>query len=160
MTPRVEAHAPLILPDDEYNRALVANVHPSDWRNHVPVGRYHLVVIGAGTAGLVTAAVAAALGAKAALVEKSLMGGDCLNVGCVPSKGLIRASRLWAELERAHEYGLHIPAGVKHDFPAAMARMRKLRARISGTDSARRFKDLGVDVFFGEGRFTGSDTIE
>lgn len=160
MTPRDEAHAPLILPDDEYNRALVANVHPPDWRNPVPSGRYHLVVIGAGTAGLVTAAVAAALGAKAALIEKHLMGGDCLNVGCVPSKGLIRASRLWAELERAAEYGLHIPAGVKYDFPAAIARMRKLRARISHTDSAHRFKGLGVDVFFGEGRFIGSETIE
>ena len=157
---RDDTHAPSILPDDEYNRALVANVHPPDWRNPVPSGRYHLVVIGAGTAGLVTAAVAAALGAKAALIEKHLMGGDCLNVGCVPSKGLIRASRLWAEIERADEYGLHIPAGVKYDFSAAMARMRKLRARISHTDSAHRFKGLGVDVFFGEGRFTGSETIE
>ncbi len=69
------------------------------------------------------------------------MGGDCLNVGCVPSKALIAASR----------------AG--HDFPAAMARMRKLRVRISENDSARRFKQLGVDLFFGEGRFTDSNTI-
>ena len=160
MVQQHDPHAPLILPDDEYNRALAANVHPADWRNPAASGRYHLVVIGAGTAGLVTAAVAAALGAKAALIEKHFMGGDCLNVGCVPSKGLIRASRMWAELDRAEEYGIHLPAGVKYDFPAAMARMRKLRARISHTDSAHRFKALGVDVFFGEGRFNGSETIE
>ncbi len=82
-----------IQPDDEFNRALVQNVHPSDWVNPEPAGRYNLVVIGAGTAGLVTAAGAAGLGARVALVEKHLLGGDCLNVGCVPSKALIRASR-------------------------------------------------------------------
>jgi pyruvate/2-oxoglutarate dehydrogenase complex dihydrolipoamide dehydrogenase (E3) component len=160
MMQRTDPHAPLILPDDEYNRALVANVHPAGWRNPDPAGRYHLVVIGAGTAGLVTAAVAAALGAKVALIEKHLMGGDCLNVGCVPSKAMIRASRMWAELKRADEYGIHIPAGVKYDFSAAMARMRKLRARISHTDSAHRFKGLGVDVFLGEGRFNGPKSID
>ncbi|HEX3203225.1 MAG TPA: mercuric reductase [Nitrospiraceae bacterium] len=160
MMQREDAPAPLILPDDEWNRALLANVHPRDWQNPEPTSRYHIVVIGAGTAGLVTAAVAAALGATVALIEKHLMGGDCLNVGCVPSKGMIRASRIWAELRRAEEYGLHIPAAVKYDFSAAMARMRKLRARISHTDSAHRFKGLGVDVFFGDGRFGGKETIE
>src|SRR3989441_1825770 len=75
-----------IQPDDEFNRALVHNVHPSDWVNPEPASRYNLVVIGAGTAGLVTAAGAAGLGARVALVEKHLLGGDCLNVGCVPSK--------------------------------------------------------------------------
>src|SRR3989304_1920312 len=91
----------IILPDDEYNRQLVNNVHPPTWVNPEPTGRYNLVVIGAGTAGLVTAAVAAALGAKVALIEKYLMGGDCLNVGCVPSKGVIRASRAWALFRHA-----------------------------------------------------------
>src|ERR687887_1497400 len=85
----------VIPPDDEANRLLVENAHPTGWRNPQPAGRYNLVVIGAGTAGLVTAAIAAGLGAKVALVEKQLMGGDCLNVGCVPSKGLIAASRAW-----------------------------------------------------------------
>jgi pyruvate/2-oxoglutarate dehydrogenase complex dihydrolipoamide dehydrogenase (E3) component len=118
------------------------------------------VVIGAGTAGLVTAAIAAGIGAKVALIEKHLMGGDCLNVGCVPSKGVIRASRAWAELRRAEEFGLHIPPGVKYDFGAAMARMRRLRARISHTDSAHRYRGLGVDVYIGSGRFTGPDTIQ
>jgi pyruvate/2-oxoglutarate dehydrogenase complex dihydrolipoamide dehydrogenase (E3) component len=147
-----------IEPDDQYNRMLVQNVHPPDWVNPEPTGRYNLVVIGAGTAGLVTAAVASALGAKVALIEKHLMGGDCLNVGCVPSKGMIRAARAWTEVRHADEFGL-IAGTVKYDFPAVMARMRKLRVRISHNDSAPRFKNLGVEVFFGEGRFTGSDTV-
>ena len=83
-------------PWDASNQRLVGNVHPATWRQPVPEGRYHLVVIGAGTAGLVTAAGAAGLGAKVALVERSLMGGDCLNFGCVPSKGLIAAARVAA----------------------------------------------------------------
>ncbi|MEK7246587.1 MAG: FAD-dependent oxidoreductase, partial [Pseudomonadota bacterium] len=149
-----------VLPEDEHNRTLVNNVHPPTWVNPEPSGRYNIVVIGAGTAGLVTAAVAAALGAKVALIEKHLMGGDCLNVGCVPSKGVIRASRAWAEVRHAAEFGLHIPVGVQYDFGAAMARMRKLRARISHTDSAHRYKKLGVDVYIGEGRFPGADPVE
>lgn len=148
-----------VLPDDEHNRTLVNNVHPPAWMNPEPDGRYNIVVIGAGTAGLVTAVIAAAVGAKVALIEKHLMGGDCLNVGCVPSKGVIRASRAWADVRRAEEFGVHIPAGVKYDFAAAMARMRKLRARISHTDSAHRYKKLGVDVYIGSGRFTGPGTI-
>ncbi len=80
---------PQTAPDDEFNRELVRQVHPPDWVNPKPAKRYNLVVIGAGTAGLVTAAAAAGLGAKVALVERDLMGGDCLNVGCVPSKGLL-----------------------------------------------------------------------
>ncbi|MBI4401696.1 MAG: mercuric reductase [Nitrospirae bacterium] len=162
MIQTAEAHreAVTVLPEDEHNRALVNNVHPPTWVNPEPTGRYNLVVIGAGTAGLVTAAVASALGAKVALIERHLMGGDCLNVGCVPSKGVIRASRTWAEMKKAHEFGLHIPDHVQYDFGQAMARMRRLRARISHTDSAQRYKSLGVDVFIGEGRFTGPDTIE
>src|SRR5437016_3014709 len=101
-----------IQPDDEFNRALVQNVHPTDWVNPEPTGRYNLVVIGAGTAGLVTAAGAAGLGARVALVEKHLLGGDCLNVGCVPSKALIRASRAAAEARRADEFGVKIPGGI------------------------------------------------
>ena len=149
-----------ILPMDQFNQELVNNVHPPQWENPDPDGRYNMVVIGAGTAGLVTAAVAAALGAKVALIERHLMGGDCLNVGCVPSKGLIRASRAWAEVSQASQFGLQIPDGVKKDFGMAMARMRKLRARISHTDSAHRYKKLGVEVYVGNGRFTSADTVE
>lgn len=150
----------LVLPNDEHNRTLVSNVHPSNWVNPEPAGRYNIVVIGAGTAGLITSVVAASLGAKVALVEKHLMGGDCLNVGCVPSKGIIRAARAWADVRNAEEFGLHIPPGVKYDFGAVMERMRKLRAQISHNDSVQRYTKLGVDVYIGNGRFIGNDTIQ
>ncbi len=155
-----EHNQSLVLPNDVYNQQLVANVHPPDWVNPEPTGRYNIVVIGAGTAGLITAVVAASLGAKVALIEKHLMGGDCLNVGCVPSKGVIRAARAWADLRRAQEFGLEIPAGVTYDFGAVMARMRKLRARISHNDSAHRYAKLGVDIYIGSGRFVGNDRIQ
>ena len=147
-------------PMDEFNQQLIHNVHPPTWINPTPTGRYNVVVIGAGTAGLVTAVVAAGLGAKAALIERHLMGGDCLNVGCVPSKGVIRASRAWSAMKQAGEFGATVPDGVKTDFGIAMARMRKIRARISRVDSAHRFTSLGVDVFMGAGRFTGTNTID
>jgi len=145
---------------DEFNQRLVENVHPSNWVNPTPDGRYNIVVIGAGTAGLITAAVAAALGGKVALIERHLMGGDCLNVGCVPSKGIIRAARAWAEVKTAERFGLKTTGTLTGDFSAAMARMRKLRARISQVDSAHRYTNLGVDVFMGEGRFRDQETIE
>lgn len=148
-----------VLPADEHNRRLVEHVHPPDWQNPTPSGRYNLVVIGAGTAGLVSAAGAAGLGAKVALVERHLLGGDCLNSGCVPSKALIRASRAAAEVARAGRFGVRVPAGVEVDFAAVMERMRKLRADISPNDSARRFRELGVDVFLGSARFTGPHSI-
>lgn len=149
-----------VLPKDDYNTTLVTNVHPPDWRNPEPAKRYNLVVIGAGTAGLVTAAGAAGLGAKVALVERHLLGGDCLNVGCVPSKSLIRSSRAYADVRDARNYGIRVPDGSQADFPAVMERMRHLRAKISHHDSAARFKELGVDVFLGAGRFSGPDTVE
>ncbi len=149
-----------IAPMDEHNKTLVSNTHPPDWVNPEPASRYNLVVIGAGTAGLVTAAGAAGLGAKVALIEKHLLGGDCLNVGCVPSKSLIRSSRAYADVRDAHEFGVRVPDGVEVDFPAVMERMRRLRSRISHNDSAQRFQQLGVDVFLGEGHFKEPDTIE
>jgi pyruvate/2-oxoglutarate dehydrogenase complex dihydrolipoamide dehydrogenase (E3) component len=151
--------AAAVAPWDAHNQRLVAHVHPSDWRNPRPSGRYNLVVIGGGTAGLVTAAGAAGLGAKVALVEKHLLGGDCLNYGCVPSKALIRASRAAADVARAGQFGIRVPAGAEVDFAAVMERMRRLRANISPHDSARRFSELGVDVFLGSASFSGRDTI-
>src|SRR5262245_52646365 len=97
-----------VLPADVHNRELVANVHPPDWVNPEPAPRYNLVVIGAGTAGLVTAAGAAGLGARVALVERELLGGDCLNYGCVPSKALIRASRACAQVRDAGRFGVEV----------------------------------------------------
>ena len=152
--------APHILPDDIHDRALAANVHPPDWLNPEPAQRYNLVVIGAGTAGLVTAAGAAGLGAKVALIERELMGGDCLNVGCVPSKALIRCARVFADVRDAGEFGIEAPPGARVNFPVVMERMRRLRAALSPHDSARRFRDLGVDVFLGDARFAGPDRVE
>src|SRR5579872_3910220 len=148
-----------IAPDDEFNRQLVARVHPADWKNPTPVGRYNLVVIGAGTAGLVSAIGAAGLGAKVALVERELMGGDCLNVGCVPSKALIAAARVASTIRRAGDFGIDVPPGVRVDFAAVMQRMRRLRSSISQNDSAERCRSKGVDVFLGEARFTSPDKI-
>lgn len=149
------------VPQGSHDALLVANVHPSDWRNPVPSGRYNLVVIGAGTAGLVSAAGAAGLGARVALIERNLMGGDCLNVGCVPSKAIIRVSRALFDARNSQGFGVVGGAGLAFDFPAAMERMRRLRASISRHDSASRFRDeLGVDVFIGQARFVGPDCIE
>jgi pyruvate/2-oxoglutarate dehydrogenase complex dihydrolipoamide dehydrogenase (E3) component len=211
--------------NDEHNARLIEHVHPPAWVNPTPAPRYNLVVIGAGTAGLVTAAGAAGLGAKVALVERDLMGGDCLNVGCVPSKALIAAARAAASMGRASEFGISnatsesarraattVPSpqpcgerarvrgfdaettvnggessslhssflsdpppeepltltlspqsrgeGTGVNFARVMERLRSLRADIASNDSAARFQSLGVDVFLGEGRFTGPDTIE
>ncbi len=151
---------PQTAPADEFNRELVRNVRPLDWVNPKPGGRYNLVVIGAGTAGLVTAAGAAGMGAKVALIEHNLMGGDCLNVGCVPSKGLISAARIAAAVRQAGAFGVEVPDGVKVNFAATMERMRRLRARISPNDSAQRFRDLGIDVYFGAAKFVDSNTVE
>lgn len=151
---------PEVLPHDVYNKTLVSNVHPLDWENPDPAPRYNLVVIGAGTAGLVTAAGAAGLGAKVALVERHLLGGDCLNVGCVPSKCIIRSSRVVADIRDANQFGIRVPQGMEVDFPFVMERMRRLRARISAHDSAKRFKEMGVDVFLGEGHFSRPDAVE
>ena len=158
--PKAAGAALMVQPWDEHNQALVRNVHPPDWINPEPAARYNLVVIGAGTAGLVTANGAAGLGAKVALVERELMGGGCLNVGCVPSKALIRAGRAWADVRRADEFGVIVPGGGRVDFAAVMDRMRRIRAGISPNDSAERCRRLGVDVFLGGGRFSGPDTVE
>lgn len=152
---------PVLLPDDEHNRILRDNVHPVAWDNPEPASRYNLVVLGAGTAGLVTAAGAAGLGAKVALIESAFMGGDCLNVGCVPSKALIRASRAAHGIRSGGEFGISGTEGSFVDFGAVMERMRRLRSGISQHDSARRFQDeLGVDVYFGQGRFAGPELVE
>lgn len=151
---------PLVQPLDQYNRALLDQVHPTDWPNPTPAKGYNLVVIGAGAGGLVSALGAAGLGAKVALVEKDRLGGDCLNVGCVPSKALLRSARAFADVREAGGYGVRVPDCATIDFPAVMERMRRLRARISCNDSANRLREAGVDVFFGEGRFTGNDAIE
>ena len=150
-----------MLEHDPSDRALLAQVHPADWKNPTPAKKYDLVVIGAGTGGLVTAAGAAGLGAKVALIERHLMGGDCLNVGCVPSKGLISAARAWSTARRAAELfaGPAVQLNAAGDFGAMMSRMRRIRSELSPIDSAERFRGLGVDVFIGDGAFSDAKTI-
>lgn len=148
---------------DEFNRNLINEVHPDDWANPTPAACYNLVVIGGGTAGLVTAIGAAGLGAKVALVERGFLGGDCLNVGCVPSKALTRAGRICADIRNAASYGVAGNLELENftaDFAKVMERIRKIRARIGRHDSAERLRDHGVDVFFGEATFRDKKSIK
>jgi pyruvate/2-oxoglutarate dehydrogenase complex dihydrolipoamide dehydrogenase (E3) component len=147
------------MPADAADERLRAHVRPPDWVNPEPRDRYHLVVVGGGTAGLVSAMGAAGLGARVALVERALLGGDCLVTGCVPSKAILRSARAAAEARRAEGVGVRV-AGVAADFEAVMRRMRERRADISPHDSAARLRGAGVDVFFGDGRFTSASTLE
>ena len=150
----------MMLVDDPHDRQLIDNCHPANWTNPTPTGKYNLVVVGAGTAGLVSAAGAAGLGAKVALVERTLLGGDCLTVGCVPSKGVIRASRAAYDVRDGDKFGVHLGLAPVVNFSEAMERMRNLRAGISKNDSAHRFTELGVDVFIGHGNFIDPSTLE
>lgn len=150
----------MLLADDPHDRKLIENCRAPGRPSPSPSGRYNLVVIGGGTAGLVSAAGAAGLGAKVALIERNLLGGDCLNVGCVPSKALIRAARAVYETRAGAEFGVRLECEPKAAFGAAMERMRRLRAEISRHDSVERFARLGVDVFIGAGRFAGADAVE
>lgn len=146
-------------PQDVYERERLEHVHPPGWHNPQPADLYNLVVVGAGTAGLVAAHAAAAFGAKVALIERDLLGGDCLNIGCVPSKAIIRTSRLYADMRDAEHYGAEAPSDIRVGFPTVMQRMRGMRARISRADSVHRLRAAGVDVFFGEARFTGATAL-
>lgn len=156
-----DAHvASKIWPLDEYNTTLLNHVHPPDWKDPTPnskdgSSRYDLVVIGGGAAGLITAAGSAGVGAKVALIEENFLGGDCLNVGCVPSKAILHAANLChtvrGDLQRLEEAGITVdPTAVKVDFEKVMERVRKIRAEISHHDSAERYsKELGVEVYIG-----------
>ncbi len=147
-----------LIPNDEHNAELVRHAAPPDWKNPTPRDRYHIVAIGGGTAGIISALATAGLGGRAALVERHLLGGDCLNYGCVPSKALLRAARAAYESSHGEQFGLRGPPPTV-DFPAVMERMRRLRAEISHHDAAQRFRDLGVDVFLGDARFTAADEV-
>lgn len=151
----------MTLADDPYDRVMIENCHPPNHVNPVPNGKYNLVAIGAGAAGLVSAGGAGGLGAKAAIIERALMGGDCLVTGCVPSKALIRAARAVYDLRLAREFGVQLPGEPQVGFAAAMERMRRLRAEISYNDSAEKIGGkYGVDVFIGEARFISPTEIE
>jgi pyruvate/2-oxoglutarate dehydrogenase complex dihydrolipoamide dehydrogenase (E3) component len=146
-------------PVGTHDRRLLDNVRPDDWPTPEPQGRYDLVVIGGGTGGLVSTAIGAALGGRVALVERALMGGDCLNYGCVPSKGLLRAARSWGEA-RGSAARFHGPeVSGAGDFAGVMEQMRSIRADISDVDGAERFRSMGADIYFGEAKFTGPTSL-
>jgi len=119
----------------------------------------NLVVIGGGSAGLVTAYIAATVKAQVTLVEQHALGGDCLNTGCVPSKTLIRSARLMAQLRRAPEFGIHID-GAQVDFAAVMDRVQRVIATIAPHDSVERYTALGVDVALGRARIVTPWQVE
>ena len=120
---------------------------------------YNLVVLGAGSAGLVTAYIAAAVKAKVALIEKDKMGGDCLNTGCVPSKALIRSARMLSYARRAQEFGFR-KTEVEFDFAEVMERVQRVVRAVEPHDSEERYFGLGVDVIRGEARVTSPYTVE
>jgi pyruvate/2-oxoglutarate dehydrogenase complex dihydrolipoamide dehydrogenase (E3) component/uncharacterized membrane protein YdjX (TVP38/TMEM64 family) len=150
----------MTLTNDAYDRQLIENCRAPGRMNPTPAKKYNLVVLGGGTAGLVSAAGAAGLSAKVALVERNLLGGDCLNVGCVPSKALLRAARAAHAVRSGVAFGVDPVSASEINFSAVMERMRKLRAEISEHDSVARFSNLGVDVFIGTGKFISPRTIE
>ncbi len=118
-----------------------------------------LVVIGAGSGGLVSAYIAAAVKAKVSLIEKHRMGGDCLNTGCVPSKALIRSARFLAQANRAQDLGFE-SARVDFDFAHVMERVQRVIKKIEPHDSVERYTELGVDCIEGEARITSPYTVE
>ena len=147
-------------PTDAFDRELIRNVFPGDWDNPAPAALYDLVVVGGGPAGETAVTIAAGLNARVAVVEKEHLGGECLSVGCIPSKALLRSSRAAAAVRDAAEFGLEVAGGWKANFAAVMERVRRLRSAVSPGASAAHFRHLGADVFLGTGRFTGPETLE
>ena len=119
----------------------------------------NLVVIGGGSAGLVTAYIAVAIKAKVTLVEKHAMGGDCLNTGCVPSKALIRSAKFLSHVHRAKEFGMR-SANADFDFGEVMERVKRVIKEIEPHDSVRRYMELGVDVALGAARIVSPWEVE
>lgn len=144
--------SPVVLPNDPDDARLVDHLHPRDHQNPVPADRYDLVVLGGGTAGLVSAFGAAGLGAKVAIVERDLLGGDCLNTGCIPSKAVL-ASAARAQ----HTAGDQSPP--PEAFLDALASMRAVRADIAAHDSVARLQGAGIDVFLGSGEFVDRERL-
>src|SRR5258708_562345 len=132
-------------------------LHPEKWKNPKPAEQYDLVIVGVGPASAMAADEAARLGAKVALIERNLLGGNCLNTGCIPSKTIIRTSRLYAEMRNAEDYGAKTPGEIAVDFAAAMEHVRSVRARLARNMSVKGLAAHGVNVFFAEARFAGPD---
>ena len=146
-------------PGDSHNQKLRDNVHPENWDTKPSTQTYDMISIGAGTAGLVSSGGAAMLGARSALIERHMMGGDCLVTGCVPSKTLIMSAHVAHSARKANEFGVNV-GDVTVDFAAVMERLRRVRADMAHHDGAERLKDMGVDVLFGNAKFTSPNTID
>src|SRR5580698_2404141 len=141
------------------NLELSDRLHPHAWKNPRPADKYNLVVLGGGYGGILTALEAVRAGANVALVERNRLGGVCLNAGCISSKTMIRTSRVYADMRNARRYGAQMPADIHVDFGAVMERVRRVRARAGRRHSAQELSAAGIDVFFGEARFTGPAAV-
>ncbi|MGB3539069.1 MAG: mercuric reductase [Mesorhizobium sp.] len=153
----MENRAPRAKPDHE--SIFLRRVRPHDWTNPEPRSVYDLAVVGAGPAGLAAAEYAARQGFSVALIERNRMGGNSLNVGSVPSKAIISTARVYGSMRDADEFGAPIPNEPTLDFGEVMARMRRLRTRLSEYHSVDELTALGVDIFFATARFAGADTL-
>lgn len=144
-------------PDDE--AIFLERVRPAIWQNPVPRDFYDFAVVGAGPAGLVAAESAARLGFKVALIERNRIGGNSLNLGSIPSKSIIATARTFAAKRKAEETGAPLPIEPTLNFGEVMARMRRVRTRVSEHHSVEKLGGLGIDIFFGAARFEGTDTL-
>lgn len=147
-------------PPEEHDPSLLDEAHPPDWQNPVPHGRYNLVAIGGGTAGLVSALGTAELGGRPALSERASLGGNRRHYGSVLNKAFLAAARAVYRTSLGDEFGFRLTGSVQSDFAAIMGRLRQLRADLERRDSAERLTAAGVDVYFGQARFTARDRIE
>jgi pyruvate/2-oxoglutarate dehydrogenase complex dihydrolipoamide dehydrogenase (E3) component len=149
-----------IAPFDAPNRRTIAQGHPTDWRSPRPKDVYELVVVGGGPCGLTAAITAAKAGHTVALAERNLAGGTCVNFGCTPSKSLLRAARAVYQARDGEKFGYTLGAAPRIDFAAIMTRVREMRAFSSSFDAVAVAAGAGIDVFLGDARFVGRDTVE
>jgi|SRR5579871_2128551 len=143
--------------DDE--QIFLSRVRPERWENPEPRNRYDLAIVGAGPAGLAAAESAAQLGFSVALIERNRVGGNSLNIGSVPSKAIIATARVYSTMPEAEAFGAPVPNEPALEFDKVMARMRRIRMRISEHHSAHELAALGIDLFFGSARFAGVDAL-
>jgi pyruvate/2-oxoglutarate dehydrogenase complex dihydrolipoamide dehydrogenase (E3) component len=148
-----------LLPSDSYNRTTISQGHPTNWRNREG-GKYDLVVVGAGPAGLVADITAAAQGHRVALTEQRLTGGTCVNFGCTPSKALVRCARAIHEAGRGAEFGFGLDMPARVDFGAVMERVRWARSASSKFDSVHAVEKSGAEIYLGHTRFTAPNAVE
>src|SRR5262249_47156653 len=149
-----------IAPFDAPNRRTIAQGHPPDWHPPRPKDVYELVVVGGGPCGLTAAITAAKARHTVALAEGNLTGGTCVNFGCTPSKSLLRAARAVYQARDGEKFGYTLGAAPRVDFTAVMTRVREMRAFSSSFDAVGVAAGAGIDVFLGDARFVGRDTVE